>query len=86
MCIRDSGRDAAYGFIFSREFTAKGYSDEDYVKQLYRAFMGREYDAAGLRTWVTLLRQGKTREEVFEGFVGSAEFTRICAQYGIARG
>ena len=81
-----NGRDAAYGFIFSREFTAKGYSDEDYVKQLYRAFMGREYDAAGLRTWVTLLRQGKTREEVFGGFVGSAEFTRICAQYGIARG
>ncbi len=81
-----TGSQVASGFVFSREFGAKNYCDEHYVKQLYRAFLGREYDSAGLDYWQAVLQSGKTREEVFNGFVGSQEFTALCASYGIARG
>ena len=81
-----SGATAAYGFVFSNEFKGKNYCNTDYVKQLYRAFMRREYDSAGLRDWVNQLSSGKTREEVFNGFSQSAEFKKICASYGITVG
>lgn len=81
-----SGAEVAHGFIFSDEFQGKNYSNTDFVKQLYRAFMGREADSAGLADWVSQLDTGKTRESVLEGFVGSDEFTAICAAASIARG
>lgn len=48
--------------------------------------MGREADEGGKNGWVYWLSQGWTREQVFEQFVISAEFTGICADYGIVRG
>ena len=81
-----TGRDVAYGFIFSQEFTGKNYSDTDFVKQLYRALMGREADTTGLSGWVAKLSAGATREEVFDGFIGSDEFTALCKANGIKRG
>lgn len=82
---RSTGRDVAYGFIFSNEFTNKKLSNEDYVEHLYRAFMGRDSDAGGKAVWVNALKEGKTRKYVFDGFVGSKEFTAICNSYGILR-
>ena len=38
------GNELAYGFLFSPEYTAKGKSEEDYVKDLYMLFMGRTRD------------------------------------------
>ena len=81
-----TGTMAAYGFIFSQEFQNCNYCNEDYVKQLYRAFMGREYDDGGLNNWVTALETGTTREEVFNGFAQSVEFAALCSQYGIVLG
>ena len=80
-----SGREVAYGFIFSQEFIGKNYSDADYVEHLYEAFMGRSSDAAGKTMWVDYLKKGWSREQVFDGFVGSDEFTKICNSYGIVR-
>ena len=82
-----SGRDVMFGFIFSNEFQNKKYANLDFVKQLYRAFMNREGEPTGLTGWTAALDTGaKTRQDVFEGFVGSNEFTEICRQYGITRG
>ena len=81
-----SGRDVAYGFIFSKEFTSKKYSNADYVEYLYKAFMDRSSDAAGKADWLNRMKQGWTREQVFDGFIGSQEFTKICNSYGIVRG
>ena len=78
-----TGSQAAYGFIFSSEFKSKNYCNEHYVKQLYRAFMGREYDEAGLNNWVNKLNGGATKGQVFDGFVYSQEFQKICAGSGI---
>ena len=78
-----SGSQVAHGFIFSKEFQSRNYSNTDYVKQLYRAFMGREYDEAGLNNWVNKLNGGATKGQVFDGFVYSQEFQKICAGSGI---
>ena len=80
-----TGREVAYGFIFSQEFIGKKYSNADYVEHLYEAFMGRSSDAAGKKMWVDYLNKGWSREKVFDGFVGSQEFTGICNSYGIVR-
>ncbi len=80
-----SGSDAAHGFFFSGEFQAAGYSDSEYVTRLYRTFMGREPDQGGFDNWMHALASGKTREDVFQGFAGSAEWAGICADYGILK-
>ena len=81
-----TGIGAAYGFIFSDEFKNKNLCNEDYVEQLYQAFLGRAADASGKATWVKKLETGTSREAVFNGFALSAEFTKLCSDYGILRG
>ncbi len=82
----ETGVSAAYGFIFSQEFLGKNLCNEDYVKQLYKAFLGREADAGGLAAWVSVLESGRTREHVFNGFALSIEFAKLCESYGIVQG
>ena len=77
-------KQAAHGFVFSTEFLAKEYNDADYVKQLYRAFMGREFDADGLAGWTNALQSGKmSRETVYWGFANSEEFAAIIDTFGL---
>lgn len=76
-------KQAAYGFVFSNEFKSKNLSDTDYVKTLYRVFMDREADGAGLSAWINVLESGQSREHVFNGFADSPEFQEICAGYGL---
>lgn len=37
---KNNAKEVAYGFVFSDEFKSKNLSDSDYVKTLYRVFMG----------------------------------------------
>ncbi len=78
--------EVAAGVIFSEEFKQKNYCNECYVKHLYRAFLGREYDPDGLANWIYTLETGGTREAVFNGFVLSPEFGAICQDAGIEIG
>ena len=82
---RDTGTGAAKGFFFSSEFTGQNVSNGEFVTRLYRTFMNREPDQAGYDAWVGQLDSGVSREEVFDGFSQSVEFSRICASYGIVR-
>ena len=45
--------------------------------------MDREADGGGLAAWEKVLREGKSREHVFNGFADSSEFRKICQSYGI---
>lgn len=83
---RISGADAARGFVFSNEFTGKNLDSRTYVIYLYRIMFGREADDAGLAGWTSALNSGSSRIDVFNGFVGSAEWRSICASYGIDPG
>jgi len=78
-----SGSEVAYGFFFSPEFVGTGYSNVEYVESLYNAILGRYSDPEGLANWVNALNNGMTREEVFNGFVTSPEFSELCSSYGV---
>ncbi|MCQ2533170.1 MAG: DUF4214 domain-containing protein [Clostridia bacterium] len=82
-----TGSEAAYGFIFSPEFTNKNLSDKEYVSVLYATFLGRQPDEVGLSGWVDQLSsKNATRTDVFNGFANSIEFDAICGNYGIVKG
>ena len=71
------------GFMHSSEFLNKNLNDMEFVKVLYRTFLGREFDAAGLADWVSRLNSGMTRDQVASGFAYSQEFAQIMASYGL---
>lgn len=73
----------AESFINSQEFRNKNLSNEEYIKILYRTFLGREYDQAGLEHWIGELNRGCTRDEILHRFATSAEFRNIQAQFGL---
>ena len=70
-------------FVNSDEFINRNTSDEEYVKILYRAVLGREADADGLKMWKDMLADDWTRDYILEGLVLSTEFKNICDNYGI---
>ena len=78
-----TAKEVARFFVFSQEFQNKKYNNTDYIKQLYLAFMGRAYDEAGLTAWNAAMTKGMTREQVFENFANSKEFSNICAEFGV---
>lgn len=80
------GASVGAGFVFSDEYWSKGVTRKEYVKMLYKVFMGREADEAGLNYWLDNMANGMTREQVFKGFVESNEYTTICQKCGISRG
>ena len=76
----------AHNIVFSAEFTNKKLSDTEYIKAMYRTFMDREADASSLASWQNYLKAGHTREEVFNGFAYSPEFTKLMESYGLYGG
>ncbi len=71
------------GFLHSQEFQSFNLNNEEYVKVLYRTFMGREAEQDGLNYWVNKLNSGVSRDEVAGGFAYSEEFNGIMATYGL---
>ena len=82
-----TGSECAANFIKSDELVNKGLSDEEYLTVLYKGIMGRTPDETGWNYWLDALKnKTKTRDQVFEGFSKSAEFSEICNSYGIEVG
>lgn len=75
---------AAESFILSPEFEAKNLSNEEYIKVLYRTFMGREYDQDGLNYWLGRINSGESRRTILRSFAGCPEFASIVAKAGIS--
>lgn len=75
---------AAESFILSPEFEAKNLSNEEYIKVLYRTFMGREYDQEGLNYWLGRMNVGESRRTILRSFAGCQEFVAITARAGIS--
>ena len=78
-----SAKSVAGKFVFSQEFKNKKLNDTEYVKVLYRVFMGREYDAEGLKYWTGKLASGSSRESIFESFANAKEFSLILKSFGL---
>lgn len=74
---------AAQNFIFSNEFENKKLDEAEYVKVLYRTFMGREYDSAGLKYHLNRMNNGVGRDDILKGFAYSPEFKSIMESFGL---
>ena len=70
------------GFMHSQEFEGKKLNDADFLKVLYRTFLDREAESAGLANWMGELASGRSRESVAAGFAYSQEFAGIMARFG----
>lgn len=70
-------------FFFVPEFTDKKLNNTEFVKVLYRAFMGREYDKPGLDYWVARLDKGESRKTIVKTFAGCEEFQKIIRGFGL---
>lgn len=70
-------------FFFVPEFTDKKLNNTEFVKTLYRAFMGREYDKPGLDYWVARLDRGESRKTIVKTFAGCEEFQKIIRGFGL---
>ena len=80
-----TGQTIVYGFFESNEINRQNLSDEEFVRRAYRTILGREPEEPGYSSWITYLRQGHSRRELLDGFIYSAEFNRLCGQYGITQ-
>ena len=81
-----TGAQAAHEFFFSKEFNDHNFDNKELLTRMYRTFMGREPDEDGMNFWLNNMKNGMTKEDVFNEFVKSAEFTQICKDYAIDRG
>ncbi len=77
------GADAVYAvvesvsaaFTASAEYAARGRTDEQYVADLYNAFLRRGADLDGIRYWIGQVASGaSSREAVRRQFLASPEF------------
>ena len=81
-----TGSQAAHEFFFSKEFNDHNYGNEELLTRMYKTFMGRDPDTDGMNYWLGEMNNGMTKQQVFDSFVQSKEFTQICKDYAIDRG
>ncbi len=74
------------GFVRSPEYINRKLTNEQSVTILYKTMLDRDPDEAGKAGWVDALSKGYTLQHIINGFCGSAEFTKICSDYGIEAG
>lgn len=74
---------AAKSFFYSQEYLDKKSSNTQYVETLYRTFMGREADEAGLAYWVNQIKNGMSREQALDSMTACPEFQQIKQSYGL---
>lgn len=86
----ESGKSTAAelvdGFFNSKEYKAKGKSNEQILDDCYQAMMNRGPDAGGKQYWMDRLNVGMSSSAVCAGFVTSNEFKALAAKYGIRPG
>ena len=81
-----TGKGAAHEFFFSKEFNDHNFDNKELITRMYKTFMGRDPEEEGMNFWLDSMKNGMTKEQVFNEFVKSAEFTQICKDYAIDRG
>jgi hypothetical protein len=70
----------ALNFFTSAEFLARGFGDEQFVRNLYLTFYNREADQSGLDYWRGLLSSGLPRDMIMYAFMFSTEFGNFMIQ------
>lgn len=83
---RNTAAKVIEGFVLSDEFTGKNLNDSEYIDILYNTLLDRDADSVGKEDWEAEIATGVSRLYILNGFIGSNEFTQLCAKYGVTRG
>jgi len=70
-------------FFESEEFKNQNLSDEEFLTRVYNTILSRNPDTRGYNYWMEKLKEGMSREELLEHFIGSEEFEKLASAYGI---
>jgi hypothetical protein len=68
-------------FFNSSEYIKKKTNDEQFVKDLYLGYLGRNADSVGLKYWLNQLKSGSSRNSIMQGFENSIEFDKRKKKY-----
>ena len=72
----------ARGFLFSGEFKGKNVGNENLVKILYRVYLNRGADPAGLASWTAKLDSGMGLKDLLDSLVKTAEYKNVISEMG----
>ena len=81
-----TGSQAAHEFFYSAEFNSLNLGNKELITRMYKTFLGREPEDEGLTFWMDSMDKGMTKDQLFDSFVNSKEFSDICITYAIERG
>ena len=80
-----SGSQAAREFFYSAEFNSFNVSNKELITRMYKTFLGRDPEEEGMAFWMDSMDKGMTKDQLFDCFVDSKEFSDICIAYSIDR-
>jgi len=72
----------AYNFLNSPEYLNRGTSNTAYVTILYKTFLQRDPESAGLQYYLNILASGWSRNSLLDNFVNSPEFDTFMKNLG----
>ncbi len=78
-----TGKDIAYGFIYSKEYNQASKSNREFILTLYKAFFQREPSTEEVDYWLIRFGDGMERSTLFNAFIHSEEFINLTSGYGI---
>ena len=78
-----SPAQVAASFCKSEELNESALNNEEFVKIVYRTYLNREYDQAGLDNWVNLLNDGMSRDDMLAYFANESEFHQLLEHFGL---
>lgn len=73
-------------FVMSAEFQKHFPDNRTFVTRMYESILGRSASEKEVDSWTNRLNAGISYGSVMQGFIGSVEFARRCAQIGIKPG
>ena len=80
-----TGSQAAHEFFYSAEFNSLNLGNKELITRMYKTFLGRDPEDEGLTFWMDSMDKGMTKDQLFDSFVNSKEFSEICERYSINR-
>ncbi|CAK0761734.1 exported hypothetical protein [Gammaproteobacteria bacterium] len=73
----------AYNFLNSPEYLNRATNNDEYIATLYKTFLQRDPEGAGLQYYLDLLAAGATRNSLLDNFVNSPEFGNFMKNLGL---
>lgn len=70
-------------FVNSEEIKSKNYTNEEYIRCVYKTLLGRDVDGDGLNHWLNMLNNGSTKRYVLSSCFNSKEFQNRLNYIGI---